>query len=259
MNWGDYLQAIRSDGQAVLDAGRQGLEPDVPPTPGWTVGDVIAHLGQVHRQKTHLVRELMVDEEPDFSAFRPTEGAELLKWFEEGLHELTSVFSVADPATHVHTWHEADRTVGFWIRRMAHETVIHRVDAELGHGASTPVNPILGADGVEEILEVFMSGYPPWAEVTRSPVVVRLESEGRSWQVRFLSWSGTSPNSGKTFEDEPGIEMEGGDATPDAVVRGPGDALDLFLWGRGSADGLITEGHPGVLLYLRDVAAASTD
>ncbi len=63
MNPGAYLQAIRSDGQAALDAARKGLDPPVPTTPGWTVGDVIAHLGQVHRQKTHIVRELIVDGE----------------------------------------------------------------------------------------------------------------------------------------------------------------------------------------------------
>ncbi len=256
MNIAEYLQAIRADGQALLDAGHQGLNSDVPTTPGWTVRDVVAHVGQVHRQKTHIVRELLVDEAPE----PPTapEGDVLLEWFAEGLHEMSAVFSVTDPKAHVHTWHQPDQTVGFWIRRMAHETLIHRVDAELGHGSHTPVNALLGADGVDEILEVFMSGFPPWGEVTRSPVHVRLESEGRSWQVRFLSWSGTSPNSGKEFVDQAGIEPVTGDSKPDAVIRAPGDALDLFLWGRGSADGLATEGHPSVLLYLRDLAAAST-
>lgn len=256
MNSGEYLQAIRSDGQAVLAAGHRGLDPDVPTTPGWTVGDVVAHLGGVHRQKAHIVRELIVDEPPEAPA-SPT-GDALLEWFEEGLHELTAVLSVADPTTHVHTWHEPDQSIGFWIRRMAHETLIHRVDTELGHGSPSPVNPVLGADGVDEILDVFMAGYPDWAKVTRSPVHVELESEGRSWRVRFLSWAGTSPKSGREFVDEAGIELDSGDTAPDAIVRGPGDALDLFLWGRGSADGLITEGHPSVLLYLRDVAADST-
>lgn len=258
MNNGDYLRSISSDGQAVLDAAGRGLDHDVPTTPGWTVRDVVSHLGQVHRHKAHIVRELMVDEEPAFDDFVPPEGAHLLDWFAEGLHQLTAILSVTDPSTHVHTWHEADQTVGFWIRRMAHETLIHRVDAELGHGSHTPVNPVLGADGVDEILNAFMGGYPPWARVTESAVRVRLESEGHSWQVQFLSWSGTSPNSKREFKDEAGIRLVADAGKPDAVIRGPGDALDLFLWGRGSADGLVTEGHPSVLLYLRDVAAAST-
>ncbi|MDH3538410.1 MAG: maleylpyruvate isomerase family mycothiol-dependent enzyme [Acidimicrobiia bacterium] len=258
MNAGAYLQAIRSDGQAALDAARKGLDVPVPTTPGWTVGDVIAHLGQVHRQKTHIVRELLVDGEPAFSDFAPPPGAELLEWFEEGLHELAEVLSVADPATPVHTWHQPDQTIGFWIRRMAHETLIHRVDAELGHGHNTPVDPFLGADGVDEILDVFMGGYPAWAAVARSEVRVGLESEDRSWTVRFGSWSGTSPNSRRKFRDVPGLELVAGDNRPAAVVRGPGDVLDLFMWGRGSADGLIIEGHPSVLLYLRDVAADAT-
>jgi uncharacterized protein (TIGR03083 family) len=258
VNAGVLLQAIRSDGTAALDAARQGLDAPVPTTPGWTVGDVIAHLGQVHRQKTHIVRELIVDGEPGFDDFAAPPGAALLEWFEEGVHELSAVLSVSDPAASVHTWHQPDQTVGFWIRRMAHETLIHRVDAELGHGHHTPVDPLLGADGIDEILDVFMGGYPGWAAVARSEVRVGLESEDRSWLVQFGSWSGTSPNSGRAFRDVPGIELVAGNDRPAAVVRGPGDVLDLFLWGRGSADGLVVEGHPSVLLYLRDLAASST-
>ena len=256
MNPGQYLGAIRSDGHAVLDAARRGLEPAVPTTPGWTVRDVVAHLGRVHRDKVSTIREAL-GEEPMKSG-EPLEDASLLDWFREGLDELLAVLSETDPATPVPTWHAPDQSAGFWIRRMAHETLIHRVDAELGHGAATPVDPELGADGVDEILDVFMGGYPPWAEVSRSSVIVKLESEGRAWQVRFGSWSGTSPNSGREFEDEPGFEFDTEASKPAAVIRGPGNALDLFLWGRGSADGLIVEGHPSVLLYLRDVAAAST-
>lgn len=255
MNTGDYLNAIRADGQAVLDVAARGLDPPVPTTPGWTVGDVVSHLGQVHRHKAHIVRDLLAAEPP---MVEPPPRESLLEWFAEGVHDLTEILSVTDPATGVHTWHAPDQTVGFWIRRMAHETLIHRVDAELGHGPHSPVGAELGADGVDEILNVFMGGYPEWAEVTRSQVVVRLESEGRHWQVRFGSWTGTSPNSRREFTDVAGIEFDTTGSEPDVVIRGPGDALDLFLWGRGSADGLVVEGHPSVLLYLRDVAADST-
>ncbi len=203
-----------------------------------------------------MSRESLVDEAPE--APKAPAPEHLLDRFEEGVHDLTAVLSVADPADRVHTWHQPDQTVGFWIRRMAHETLIHRIDAELGHGTPGPVDPLLGADGIDEILSIFMPGWPDWAEVMRSEVVVGLESEERKWRVRFLSWSGTSPNSGREIADRPGIELDAGTDRPAAMVRGPGNALDLFLWGRGSADGLIVEGHPSVLLYLRDVAAATT-
>lgn len=256
MNPDQYLRAIRADGHAVLEAGSRGLDPPVPTTPGWTVRDVITHLGRVHREKTHTVREALSDRPPEPPD--PPGDGHLLDWFAEGVAELVEVLAATEPTTPAPTWHEPDQSVGFWIRRMAHETLIHRVDTELGHGSHSPVDTALGADGVDEVLDVFMSGYPPWAEVARSNVVVRLMSEGRDWRLRFLSWTGTSPNSGRTFTDEPGIEFDDGDAKANAVVRGPGDALDLFLWGRGSADGLAVEGHPSVLLYLRDLAAAST-
>jgi hypothetical protein len=49
-------------------------------------------------------------------------------------------------------------TARFWIRRMAHETVIHRVDAELSLGEPPmPIPPQQALDGVEEFLTVFLA------------------------------------------------------------------------------------------------------
>ena len=46
--------------------------------------------------------------------------------------------------------------MGFWFRRMAHETVIHRVDAELAAGLPTAHVPDdLAIDGIDEVSRFF--------------------------------------------------------------------------------------------------------
>jgi hypothetical protein len=50
------------------------------------------------------------------------------------------------------------RLAAFWIRRMAHETAMHRIDADLAmRRPSTPIPPELAVDGVDELLTVFLA------------------------------------------------------------------------------------------------------
>ena len=72
--------------------------------------------------------------------------------------ELVQEFSQRNPEDASETFYEPDQSVGFWVRRMGLETVIHRIDAELAVGA--PVAPIgddLAVDGIDELLKVFVA------------------------------------------------------------------------------------------------------
>ena len=66
-----------------------------------------------------------------------------------GLQELARVLEAADPADEAWNWSD-DHTVGFILRRQAHEALIHRLDAEQAAGDVTELDPRLAADGVEE-------------------------------------------------------------------------------------------------------------
>ena len=72
-----------------------------------------------------------------------------------GLAALLDAMRTVDPATPVWTFSRSDPTATFWHRRMAHETVVHRVDAEQATGAVGPLDPALVVDGIAESLEVF--------------------------------------------------------------------------------------------------------
>jgi uncharacterized protein (TIGR03083 family) len=244
MRMNDYLDALRDDGVALAEAAGKGLDPPVPACAGWTVADLVLHTGMVHRHKLEIVRGRLAGPPDPWPPPAPAQ-AELLGWYADGLEELLTVLEATDPEAPVWTFHRSDQTAGFWYRRMAQETAVHRVDAQSAHGDPDPVPAALAADGVAELLEVFLA---PRAE--GSPVGGRGESlhlhatdtEGE-WLLRLLP---------------AGVELGQGHARGDAVAAGTASDLLLFLWGRAGADPLERSGDPAVLARVRELAAAAT-
>jgi uncharacterized protein (TIGR03083 family) len=258
MDWSTYLQAIRRESDALSEAGRLGLEPAVPSCPGWTVRDVVEHTGLVHRHKERIVRERWIDSAPEpHKPDPPTTG--LIDWFENGVHELLETLAANDPNLPVFSWYPSDQSVGFWYRRMAHETAIHRIDAELGHDIVRSIDPPLAADGIDEILTVMMEGFPDWASSNTTRDTLRVECTDRpgSWSVRFITWSGVGPESGTDYRDEPGILFEEIEAAT-TTLSGPASDLDLFLWGRGPKERLSIHGEAALVDRLRGIAREAT-
>jgi hypothetical protein len=142
---------------------------------------------------------------------------------------------------------------------MAHESVIHRLDAELAHGVVTPIDAALAADGIDEILVLMLTGVPDWSESSRSDQIIAVtEAEGgRTWRLRVGEFTGTSPG-GSVYDHEPTFFLDdSGDAAATSIT-GPAGLLDSWLWGRAGIAELTIEGDAGLAGLLRDVAADST-
>ena len=144
--------------------------------------DLVVHMGEVISQKADLVAGGWADEWPPRNTL--PEGADPLEWYRAEAARLYEVLQAADPAAPAATFGR-DKTVAFWHRRMAHETLVHRVDAEQAHGYESAVDPELAVDGVAELFDVFATGYPKWASFRPGNTVVRIETGGRSWTVRL--------------------------------------------------------------------------
>jgi uncharacterized protein (TIGR03083 family) len=240
----DDLTSLRDDGTALAAAAGRGLDRPVPACQGWTVADLVLHTGMVHRHKLEIVRGRLADPPRPWPPPAPPR-AELLGWYRQGLEELATVLEATDPETRVWTFHRPDQTVGFWRRRMAQETAVHRVDAESAHGDPRPVPAALAADGVTELLEVFLA-----PQLEGGPVGGRGESlhlhatdtEGE-WRLRLLP---------------AGVEVAQDHAQADATAAGAASDLLLFLWGRAGAGPLERAGDPALLSRVRELAAAAT-
>ena len=255
MNWDTYLEALRVDSDLLISAAKKGLDAPVPACPGWTVRDVVSHTGQIHRTKAVIVRDGLLERLSDVEMPLPP-AAELIDWFAEGARLLLDTLESADPTKTVWTWHSTEQTVGFWYRRMAHETLIHRVDAEQAHGQVSPADPDLFADGIDEFLSVIMEGASEGAETEQGEAIIEISVPGRSWFCRRDFFSGTSM-SGRALEREPFYNRIDGEPEAACRVHGSPQAMNLWLWGRGNVGDLDVSGDARIAGELRAAAAAA--
>ena len=225
----------------------------VPTCPGWTVADLTRHVGEVYLHKTLAMREGV---EPD--PWPPQELADepplaLLDRAYAGLVEEFAAHQPEDPAG---SWYTPDQTVGFWIRRMAQETVIHRIDAELGTGQPvTPVPADLAVDGIDELLKVFVAySVAEWGDYFTG---ILAGSPGRTYTVRAdgAAWRARTGPGRFAVEDGPG------DDPADVTVSGPPAAVLRWLWNReaaGEPSGVTVEGPPEAVQELRRCTVTAT-
>jgi uncharacterized protein (TIGR03083 family) len=128
------------------------------------VRDLLRHTGYVHRWATAYVKEqhlTWVDRfsEAEILASRPAGDEMLTSWFRDGRERLASALERAEPGMMCWTFLDAPSPLAFWARRQAHETAIHRVDAQQAAGIPAsgldPFAPGLAADGIDELLMGF--------------------------------------------------------------------------------------------------------
>jgi uncharacterized protein (TIGR03083 family) len=146
---------------------------DVPVThcPGWSVRDLVVHLGGVHQWAAHAVAAGSPSLEPAPPARDETD---LAGWYARQAAHLLDVLASTPPAAPAWTLDAADRTAGFWRRRQVHETAMHTWDAEEAGGRPTPYDPALAWDGVLEVVEVLYPRQVRLGRVDPLPAAVRL-------------------------------------------------------------------------------------
>ena len=230
MQSADFLAAIRRDGDAVSAVARSAdPRAPVPSCPEWSLGQLVEHLGTVHRWATRVVVERAADRLP----FEPDEapGPDLAKWFAQGVEGLLAALSAVGDDEPVWNW-TADRRGRFWPRRQAHETAVHRWDAEGATGTPAALDPALSSDGVDEVLASFLTRI--FRKIPGSGETIHLhqtDGEGE-W---LLTWDGD------------GLAVGSGHAKADVAVRGAGEDLLLCVWGRRPWTGLDVIGDGAVL------------
>src|SRR5260221_2631594 len=150
----ETVEAVRRESSMLADAARKNLAPTVPSCPDWSVSDLVWHVGGIHRHRIWLITE-HPDGPAGFEIDRPKDD-EIVDWFEDGAEKLARVLAAHEPSEKVWTWFPPDQTVGFWQRRMAQETAVHRWDGEHAAAETHPIEPALAADGIAEFLDTLM-------------------------------------------------------------------------------------------------------
>jgi uncharacterized protein (TIGR03083 family) len=216
-----YLNALPA--QSVLFAEAlvgADLQQRVPTCPDWTVHHLAQHVGQAHRWVTAVVTQLASTPVGFPSNVTAPEDADGLGgWLRDGAAELASVLRLAGPQTPVWSWAD-DHSVGFWARRMVHETAVHRADATLALGREFALDTDLTADAISE-----------WLSLLCMPQFVDRRPELRG-EGQILHLHATDSGLGEAGEwivrrTSSGPVWEPGHTKGDVAVRGA--VVDLLL------------------------------
>src|SRR5205823_12484010 len=147
--------ALRRAGERIAAAAeRSGFDVMIPTCPGWRMRDLVRHIGDVHRWAAAHVAERRTERINDLTAVAGPlpDDRDLVAWFRSGHANLLRTLERADPDIRCWTFLPAPSPLAFWARRQAHETTVHRADAQSATRGIVPVEPPFAVDGIDELL-----------------------------------------------------------------------------------------------------------
>jgi uncharacterized protein (TIGR03083 family) len=225
----ELVAAIRLDGEGIVSASGQGVDAPVPTCPGWTVADLCRHVGSIYAHVARIVGERLTTS-PGERAPAP-DGVDPAGYVEETLDDLVEALGAAEPGAPVWNWSDEPDEAAFWARRMAHESAVHRFDAQRAHGVAQPVDDDLAADGLDELIDV-IAPYRAKAGEDRPAHTYLLESADATWELAL------GPD---------GLARTAALKTPDVTVRGTASALLLAAYNRVPWSSLDVDGDRAAL------------
>jgi len=230
-----YLEAIDKESAELAGAARGNLDTQVPSCPGWSMRDLLGHIGRVQRFWGEMA-ENAYENPADAQNHEPPEGVDLVEWFEESTRNLLNALDGIDLDRPMWSWSPV-KSVSFVPRRMAHETAIHRWDAQNAVGDPGGISGDLAVDGIDELLFIFFLGEAPLEGPHRSSVHIHATDANGEWLV--------------IVAEEPVITRE--HAKGDVALRGPSSDVLLYLWGRIEPASLVIHGDTTKLDQFRSV------
>jgi uncharacterized protein (TIGR03083 family) len=207
----DWLGAIERDAEAIDIAARAATgKALVPGCPGWTVTDLLEHVGSVFYRASLIIGQRR-ERRPHRTETTAPPG-DPFGWYEMGRSAILPVLRTADPSTSYWTF-RGPNPLRWWLRRLANESAVHRVDAEQAAGLSSSVDAATAADSIDEKLETYLPVLVAQKPLPR-PVTVSLRADdlGSAWTITVGA----------------GITVVRHPEQADAVVAA--DVRDLYLW-----------------------------
>jgi uncharacterized protein (TIGR03083 family) len=211
----------------------------VPSCPGWTVRDVVQHLGYVFRFWTDAISLGGAEPAEQDEGVRP---ADIVTWATDSSAALVAAARATSSEAPAWTWWGEPATVGAIVRHQVQEALVHAWDADLALCSrgrarpaldrARPLEPAVADDGVAEFLAIMLGE----VAAAKLPAQVAL----------------AATDTGSIWHAGPGDPGE-----PAATVRGTASDLVLLLYRRIGLDAVEVEGDPVAAVAL--VAAAETE
>jgi uncharacterized protein (TIGR03083 family) len=252
----DLLRLIdeRSTAFRTAVAAAPGLEAQVPTCPGWTLFDLVKHLGGGDRYWAAIVGAGPADAPPaEATAARaalevPREREALLAWLAASTQLLLSALREAGPDAGCWTWWSAlqtPRTSGGVARHRVQESAVHTYDAQLAASTPQPLPAEVALDGVEEFLFTCVATPSAWPH---KPTAFDFHTaEGRSWRLTVDGDGARSARISAPTALTAGMDSDAAGAS----IRGTASELVLYLYDRIPAASLHVDGDTALLDLLR--------
>jgi uncharacterized protein (TIGR03083 family) len=224
----DYAAALVDQNRQLAEAAfAADLAAPVPTCPGWSLLQLVRHVGRGDRWAAQTIRDrsqIALDPRAVTGGRPPDDEAGARQWLLDSPATVIAASAEAEPSLTVWTF-LGPRPAAWWVRRRLHEATIHRADAALAAGQPYALPADLAADGIDEWLDRLVALPPanPALAVGRT-LALAATDVGRSWVV-------TGTDTGLTCRSSDGS----GATDADVTLTGPATPLFLGLVRRQSA------------------------
>lgn len=243
MEIAEYVTAVGQEAELFAHAARRGgLQAPIETCPGWDMRDLVRHLSEIHlwaaarvAKRTSKLWPDDISEHteswPGLAVFWPDDD-DLIDWYLETNANLVVALESASPSDELPTFLPAPSPLAMWARRQAHETAVHRYDAQKAAGAGSGYDPVFASDGIDELLVGFAPRGNQFPIATTRTMAVHASDTDDYWHVTM------APDGITTRRDVVPSEV--------ALV---GDASDLYLtlWNRGDSTRIAIDGDRDIL------------
>lgn len=224
-----HIAALELEAQLFAGAARRtDLDAPVSSCPGWDMRALVRHLSEIHlwaaAQVANRAAKMWVDDLselsacwPDLAVFWPRD-TELIDWYLATSVNLVRELTSAPTDLECRTFLPAPSPLAMWARRQAHETAVHRFDAEHTGQIPTSFDPDFAADGIDEILGAFAPRGGTFPIDRPRTMAVHPNDTDARWHITM------APT---------GITTNGEEHPPDVTLIGSASDLYLALWNRG--------------------------
>ena len=221
-----HLEILCERADALVDSAGGAVDVPVPTCPEWTLADLLVHMGLVWGWAAETVTTKV---RADLGQAPESRTARALRTWAKGQAErLVDALGAADPDANCWTF-GTPRSVRFWFRRQALETVLHAWDAEGATGTPSRIDPEVAVDGIDEHLSVIL------------PRVVRRRPDGWSGQSVHLHCTDAGGEWVVRLGPDGEVATRRTHAKADTALRGPAEALWLWCANRATPEELAIE------------------
>lgn len=207
------VRGIRRHTEQLASDAEENLDAPIQHCPGWTVVDVVTHLGEVQGFWANVVEHRSTQQPHRDNPGAGVAANEAVAWLRHQSSRLTSALATCADDVALWTWWPPAQHAGFIKRRQLNESAVHGWDVRNALGHPDPIDEETARVGLQEFVEVMAVDLQPGKPM---PPQVELRVVDGLWRRLLFDPSAATSDS--------------------LVLEGSASDLLLSVWGRRAID-----------------------